>query len=71
MGGAEPSHFLLSFLAFCNPRYATLIHECFLEIMKPEISLIAYFLRIAVIAFMFAMAYCLAEQDNPFFYQAF
>ena len=37
----------------------------------PEIPVWEFYLRILAIAGMTVMAWCLAEQDNPFFYQAF
>lgn len=30
-----------------------------------------YYLRLTLVALMFMLAYCMAQQDNPFFYQAF
>ena len=30
-----------------------------------------FFLRLLLIALQIMLAYCLAEQNNPFFYQAF
>jgi hypothetical protein len=30
-----------------------------------------FYLRLLLIALQFLLAYCLAEQNNPFFYQAF
>lgn len=37
----------------------------------PEMPVWEFYLRILAIAVMTVMAWCLAEQDNPFFYQAF
>jgi hypothetical protein len=30
-----------------------------------------YYLKLAAVVIMFMLAYCMAQQDNPFFYQAF
>jgi hypothetical protein len=30
-----------------------------------------YYLKLIVVVLMFMLAYCMAQQDNPFFYQAF
>tara|TARA_Y100000589_G_scaffold331066_1_gene383107 strand:- start:2511 stop:2666 length:156 start_codon:yes stop_codon:yes gene_type:complete len=30
-----------------------------------------YYLKLITVILMFMLAYCMAQQDNPFFYQAF
>ena len=37
----------------------------------PEMTSWRFYLALLVIALQIILAYCLAEQNNPFFYQAF
>jgi hypothetical protein len=50
-------------------RCASFLRHWFLPV--EEISPLQFYLRILVIAAQLVLAYCLAQQNNPFFYQAF
>ena len=47
----------------------TLLRRILLPI--PGMSPWGFYLRLLLIALQLLLAYCLAEQNNPFFYQAF
>jgi hypothetical protein len=40
-------------------------------IVPPELSTGRYFARLLLVVVQIVLAYCLAGQTNPFFYQAF